>query len=75
MSAAVVVGSEDEPSLDRAEVARQLSQLHIILLSLKADTEDVLSPVRPPNSGADLKRGISRALACLDALRERIREG
>ena len=75
MSAAMVVGSRAEPSLDRTEVERELSQLHIILLGVKADTEDVLSPARPCSSAADLKRGVSRALACLDALRERIREG
>ena len=74
MTAAMVVGSP-EPGLDRTEVARELSQLHIILLGVKADVDDVLSLARPPDSGADLKRGVSKALACLDALRERLQEG
>lgn len=75
MTAAVLVGSPPERSLDRSEVARDLSQLHIILLGVRADAKDVLSLARPPGSAADLELGISRALACLDALRERMREG
>jgi hypothetical protein len=74
MSAAMVVGSH-KPNIDRTEIARELSHLHVILLGVKADTEDVLSLVHPPGSGPDLKRGVSNALACLDALRERLREG
>lgn len=75
MTAAVVVGSPPEPSLDQAALARELSQLHIILLGVKADVEDVLSLVRPPGSAADLKLGVSRAIACVSALRERLHEG
>lgn len=75
MTAAMIVGAPPRPDLDLTEVQRELSQLHILLLGVKADVDDVLSPARPPNSGADLKRGVSRALACLDALRERLQEG
>lgn len=75
MTAAMIVGTRSEPSLDRDEVVRELSQLHIILLGVKADTEDVLSPARPPGAPADLRRGVSRALTCLNALRERLQEG
>jgi len=75
MTAAMVVGSEPEQEFDRAEVERELSQLHILLLGVKADVEDVISPARPPGSATDLKRGVSKALTCLDALRARLREG
>lgn len=74
MTAARVVGTP-EGAADLQEVQRELSQLHIMLLTVKADVEDVLSPGRPPSSGADLKQGVRRAVACLDALRERLREG
>jgi hypothetical protein len=76
MTAAMVVGAPSgEPSLDREEVARELSQLHIILLGVRADTEDVLSPARPQGSGGDLKRGVAKAIARLQTLRERLQEG
>lgn len=75
MTAAMIVGTRSEPSLDRNEVARELSQLHILLLGVKADTEDVLSPARPPGCGVDLRRGVSKALACLNTLRDRLQEG
>jgi hypothetical protein len=75
MTAARIVGSRERSVIvDLTEVQRELSQLHILLLGISADTEDVLSPVRPVGGDADLRRGVRRALACLDALRERLQK-
>ena len=76
MTAARVVGLPDGgPEVILSAVQRELSQLHILLLGVRADVDDVLSPARPPSSGADLKQGVKRAITCLNALRDRLQEG
>lgn len=76
MTAARVVGSQElHARIDLTDVQQELSRLHIMLLTVKADVEDVLSPGRPPGSAVALKTGVKHAVACLDALRERLQEG
>lgn len=76
MTAAMIAGSPERAlEFDRLEVQHELSQLHIMLLSIKADVDDVLSPCRPPASAIELKRGVKAALARVEALRERLQQG
>lgn len=59
---------------DFGEIRRELNRLHLLLLGVKADVADVLSPVRPPSSGRDLERSVGQAFLCLNALRDRMEE-
>lgn len=89
MNAATVVSDAVQPSEDalllglpkpstpdlRETLRKELSQLHILLLSAKADVEDVLSPVPCRASAAELKQELKKAVVCLDAIRARIEDG
>lgn len=74
MTAAMVVGSVARNPPDLSEIRRELSRLHILLLTVKADVDDVLSPGAPPGTATDLRGDIKQALACLNSLRDRIDE-
>ena len=74
MTAATIVGSAAHHELDPSEIRRELSRLHILLLSVKADVDDALSPAAPARAAADLKSGLKQAFSCLNALRERLAE-
>jgi hypothetical protein len=73
---ATVVSDAVQSAPDLREILRkELSQLHIILLSAKADLEDVIGPVRCLKSASELKRELKQAVVCLDAIRARIEDG
>lgn len=75
MNAATVVDAvAGTPDL-RETLRRELSQLHILLLGARADLEDVIGPVPSRQSAAELKQGLKKAVACLDAIRARVEDG
>ena len=75
MTAAAVIESSRASEVELGEIRRELSQLHILLLGVKADLEDALSPAPARGSVGDLKHGVRQAFACLDDLRARIDAG
>jgi hypothetical protein len=74
MTAAMIVGSAAHTAPDLPEIRRELSRLHILLLTVKADVDEVLSPGSPAGTAIELKKGIKQAFTCLNALRERVDE-
>lgn len=75
MDATVVSDAVQSAPDPRETLRRELSQLHIILLSAKADVENVVGPVPCRRSASDLKKELKQAVVCLDAIRARIEDG
>ncbi len=71
MTAAMVVGASPE-NLELQDFKRDMSKLHLTLMSLRSDIDEATGPVRSAAPNEEIRRGVRSALHLVDGVRERL---